>query len=184
MIFASTFRRCRTGLFALALLSGNAIVASADFDPATWPDDKIIPPRDALKGALPNGVRYAIEHQSADANEDKAQVNLLVQVGSLHEKPEEAGYAHFLEHLLITRGSYKEKSEAFLESMNVPSALHGQSGFTRLDATFYGIPVPEKARKNVPGAIELLAGRLLNADFTDDEVDLDGLRSSSARRIL
>ena len=173
MIFASTFRRCRTGLFALALLSGNAIVASADFDPATWPDDKIIPPRDALKGTLPNGVRYAIEHQSADANKDKAQVNLLVQVGSLHEKPEEAGYAHFLEHLLITRGSYKEKSEAFLESMNVPSALHGQSGFTRLDATFYGIPVPEKARKNVPGAIELLAGRLLNADFTDDEVDLE-----------
>lgn len=173
MMLNSPLRRYCAALFALALLCGNAISAPPDFDPATWPDDQIIPPREALTGTLANGVRYAIEHQSTDTNEDKAQVNLLVQVGSIHEIPDQAGYAHFLEHLLITRGSYKEKSEAFLESMNVPTALHGQSGFTRLDATFYGIPVPEKARKNVPGAIELLAGRLLNADFTEEEVDLE-----------
>jgi zinc protease len=53
-------------------------------------------------GVLPNGLRYAIRRNEIPAR--VVSIRVRVDVGSLMERPEEAGFAHFLEHLSF-RGS-------------------------------------------------------------------------------
>src|SRR5262245_16891964 len=51
----------------------------------------------ARYGTLPNGVRYVImpNHEP----KDRASMRLLVLAGSLYEREDQQGLAHFLEHM-------------------------------------------------------------------------------------
>ena len=95
-----------------SILSCNAIA----FDATLWPRDQPLPSREGLTGQLDNGVRYAIEHKSYGDNEDKAYIMVLVQTGSLYESEDQAGYAHFIEHVLFrgSRGQSAKKTKKFL----------------------------------------------------------------------
>ncbi len=132
------------------------------FDASTWPRDKPLPSRPGTTGQLENGVRYAIEHRSYGDNEDKAYIAVLVQTGSLYEEKNQAGYAHFIEHVLFrgSRGQSARKTEKFFEKMGVSGNFHGQQGSTFLDRTTYSLPIPEEPDKNMPTAIKILAARV------------------------
>ena len=51
-------------------------------------------------GTLPNGLRYAILE---DHREPVASLVIRLGVGSKDEEPDEAGYAHFFEHLFLSQ---------------------------------------------------------------------------------
>ena len=55
-----------------------------------------------LFGTLPNGLRYAIRSNAVPPGQ--ISIRLRVDAGSLHERKDESGYAHFIEHLTF-RGS-------------------------------------------------------------------------------
>jgi zinc protease len=149
-----------------------ASTTAAAFDPATWGPDRPLPERPALRGTLANGVRYVIEHQAVADNDDKAAVSVLIQTGSLYETPDQAGHAHFIEHILFrgSKGQSARKTERFLARMGVPLALHGQQGTTSLDATRFGMPIPENPSRNVPTALKILAKRVSAPLFNDDYI--------------
>ena len=55
-------------------------------------------------GRLPNGMRYALQHN--ETPKDGLAMRLRIGSGSLQERDDERGLAHFLEHMAF-RGSAK-----------------------------------------------------------------------------
>jgi zinc protease len=54
-------------------------------------------------GSLPNGVRYVVYPNKEP--QGRASLRLLVEAGSLHEKENQRGVAHFLEHMAFNGSS-------------------------------------------------------------------------------
>lgn len=93
---------CVSLLVAIALLgcTRNATRQNeASWLDGKWPYEKSTLPRHeaALYGRLDNGLRYIIQKNARP--EGRAEVHLDVQVGSLMEKDNELGLAHYLEHM-------------------------------------------------------------------------------------
>ena len=99
----------------------------------------------------------------------------MVQTGSVYEDEHEAGYAHFVEHVLFrgSKGQSRAKTERFLKRMGIPVALHGQGGSTALDRTMYSLPLPETPDKHLSRALDILAARVSRPLFKADDVDAE-----------
>src|SRR6188768_919406 len=48
-------------------------------------------------GTLPNGLRYVVRANKEP--KERAALRLLVEAGAVHEKDDQQGLAHFLEHM-------------------------------------------------------------------------------------
>lgn len=167
-------RRIAAGwIFAGCLLA--AMPGRAAFDPTTWPVDKELPTREAHVETLPNGLTFVVEQWDQGDNKDRAHVVVLVQTGSLYEEPGQAGYAHFIEHVLFrgSKGQSAKKTERFMKQMGVPVALHGQGGSTTLDRTMYSLPLPETPDKHLPRALAILAARVSRPLFRAADVEAE-----------
>lgn len=99
-------RTLRAGFFAVFLglglglggiLGGTLPAAATD-----WPRSDIPPDPAVTLGVLPNGMRYAIQHNATPSGE--VSVRLRIDAGSLQEVPDQRGFVHFLEHMAF-RGS-------------------------------------------------------------------------------
>lgn len=106
--------------------------------------------------ALPNGLTL-IHH--FDANTSLCVCNLLYNVGSRDEDPEQTGFAHLFEHLM------------FGGSVNIPSfdtplqkAGGENNAFTSTDITNYYITLPAE---NIETALWLESDRMLRLDFSE-----------------
>lgn len=60
-------------------------------------------------GALPNGMRYYIQHNPKPEN--RAELRLAVHAGSLQEDEKQLGLAHFVEHMAFNGSRHFEKNE-------------------------------------------------------------------------
>lgn len=149
--------------------------SQAEFDPATWPTDAELPTRQAIVDTLPNGVTYVVERWAEGDNEDRAYVAVMVQTGSIYETEEEAGYAHFVEHVVFrgSKGQSQKKTERFLREMGIPVALHGQGGSTALDQTMYSLPIPEAPAKHLARALGILAARVSRPLFRSADIEAE-----------
>ena len=90
-----------TARAAPAKIATVAVPAAA---PRPWLYEKSDVPIDKAWhfGVLPNGLRYAVRRNDVPAGQ--VSIRVRVDVGSLMEEPDEAGFAHFIEHLTF-RGS-------------------------------------------------------------------------------
>ena len=78
-------------IFSLLMCLGSCIAVSAQ----TLPLDSCI-----RKGKLANGLTYYIRHNAQTPGQ--ADFYIAQRVGSILEKPEQRGLAHFLEHMHST----------------------------------------------------------------------------------
>src|SRR5688572_13151919 len=93
------------------------------------------------KGTLPNGLRYFI--RTTKKPEKRAELRLVVDVGSIVEEDDQQGLAHLLEHMAFngTKHFPKQETVAFLESLGMrfgPSV----NAYTSFDETVYMLQVP------------------------------------------
>src|SRR5690349_14553722 len=69
-----------------------------------------LPPDPAFRfGVLPNGMRYIIRQNARP--EGTALVRMVVQAGSLDEREEERGFAHFVEHMAFNGSKNVQEGE-------------------------------------------------------------------------
>jgi zinc protease len=61
-------------------------------------------------GTLSNGLRWAVRANSVPPGQ--VSIRIRMDVGSLYEKPEEAGFAHLIEHLVFRQSKYLGQNEA------------------------------------------------------------------------
>ena len=118
--------------------------------PARQTGAAVIPLDPAVRvGRLPNGLRYYIRRNARP--EQRVELRLVVNAGSVLEDDDQRGFAHFVEHMLFngTRRFHKNDIVKYLESIGVRfgADLNASTGF---DETIYILPVPT----DKPGLVE------------------------------
>ena len=109
---------------------------------ANPPSSELLPKeKSVIEGELTNGFKYSIMHNKKPKH--RAELRLLVKVGSLEETQSERGIAHFVEHMAFNGSTHFKKNELidYLESIGVRfgSDLNANTSYER---TIYILTVP------------------------------------------
>ena len=126
-----------------------------------------------VKGVLSNGLTYYIRHN--DFLPNRASFFIAQKVGSIQEKPEQYGLAHFLEHMAFNGTKhYPEKNLTnYLQVLGVKFG-HNINAYTSVDETVYRIEdVPTERTSAVDSSLLILRdwsdGILLKGEAIDNE---------------
>ena len=127
-----------TAITSLAASPQRAVTSGANDAPltATVPVD----PRITV-GTLSNGLRYYIRANKQP--QDRAELRLVVNAGSVLEDDDQRGLAHFVEHMAFngTRHFPKQDVVAFLQSTGMRFGAHINAN-TSFDQTVYQLQIP------------------------------------------
>lgn len=123
-------------------------------------------------GVLDNGMRYYIQYNPKPEN--KLELRLAVNAGSVLEDDSQQGLAHFVEHMAFNGSENFEKNDliSYLQSIGVSfgSDLNAYTGF---DETVYILPIPtddeEKLRNGFLVLKDWAGGLLLEEEDIDAE---------------
>jgi hypothetical protein len=92
-------------------------------------------------GTLENGLRWAVRANSVPPGQ--VSIRIRMDVGSLYEKPEEAGYAHLIEHLVFRQSKYLGQNEAIPTWQRLGATLGSDTNAeTSSTATVFKIDLP------------------------------------------
>ena len=133
--------------------------------------DKMLPVDSlVVTGTLPNGFRYVIRQNGKP--EDRAELRLTVNVGSVLETDEEQGLAHFAEHMAFNGTEHFSKQELidYMESigMRMGADLNAYTGF---DETVYMLTVPTDSTEFMTKALQILEDWAHGVSFEAEEID-------------
>lgn len=137
-----------------------------------WPQDVSDIPADSevLFGRLPNGMRYAIRRNGTP--KDQVAFRLRFDVGSIHEKPDQRGLAHLLEHMAFRGSTHIADGEAF----RTFERLGGQVGadtnaFTTQTQTSFHLNLPHGDRASLETALALMRETASELALTREAVE-------------
>jgi zinc protease len=154
----------------LALAVGAAPQAQAPVA-ATAPLTDPIPLDPAVKsGTFENGLRYFI--RTTKRPEKRAELRLVVDVGSIVENEDQLGLAHLLEHMAFngTKNFPKQEIVTFLESLGMrfgPSV----NAYTSFDETVYMLQVPTEKPEVLDRSFLILEDWAHNQTLDGAEID-------------
>ena len=190
-------RRFVAALIALTVAVAAGVVATADQNSSAFVDGaktvaltQPVPVDPAITaGRLPNGIRYFIRRNTRP--EQRAELRLVVNVGSIVEEPDQQGLAHFVEHMAFngTKNFPKLAIVSFMESIGMrfgPSV----NAFTSFDETVYMLQIPTDKPDVIEKSFQILEDWAHNVTFDPVEIDKErgvvmeewrGRRGASAR---
>ena len=121
-------------------------------------------------GTFANGLRYYIRQNALP--EKRAELRLVVNVGSLLEDDDQQGLAHFVEHMAFngTKNFPKSDIVTFMESIGMrfgPSV----NAFTSFDETVYMLQIPTDKPEVVDRSLLILEDWAHNVSFDPAEID-------------
>ena len=121
-------------------------------------------------GKLPNGLTYYIRQNKKPEN--KVEMRLVVNAGSILEDNDEQGLAHFTEHMAFNGSKHFKKNELvdFLQKIGVEfgADLNAYTGF---DETVYILPVPLSDTANLRKGLTVLQDWATGLTFDTKEID-------------
>ena len=125
---------------------------------------------DVTVGELENGLRYYIRQNSQPEN--RAELRLVVNVGSVLEEDTQLGLAHLVEHMAFNGTENFEKQELvdYLESIGMafgPSV----NAYTSFDETVYMLQVPTEDPGPVATGFQILEDWAHQVSFEPEEID-------------
>ena len=113
---------------------------------------------------LENGFRIVTEHMPGLQS---ASVGVWVDAGGRHERIEQNGIAHFLEHMAF-KGTSKRSA------LDIAEAIEDVGGYinayTSREVTAYYVRL---LKENIPLAIDILADILKNSIFDKKEIEVE-----------
>ena len=113
---------------------------------------------------LENGFRIVTEHMPGLRS---ASIGVWVDAGGRHERPEQNGIAHFLEHMAF-KGTSKRSA------LDIAEAIEDVGGYinayTSREVTAYYVRL---LNENIPLAIDILADILKNSIFDKREIEVE-----------
>lgn len=181
-----TYHRCLV-VIGLILLSVLSAIGSTP-----WPHELgDVPPDPAIRwGRLENGLRYAIRPNREPAG--RVYLILQVAVGSVHERDDQRGYAHFVEHMLF-RGTRRFPASSLLGFLQHEGLAMGAdtSAFTNYTSTFYNLDLPQNSPEKITLGLSILrdfadGGLFAKADIKREAKVIESerrTRASSASQI-
>ncbi|MDR2101163.1 MAG: insulinase family protein, partial [Treponema sp.] len=182
-MFSQKFNVLQKKILVLAVFS---ILAGGIFSCATTakgspygglglPSDPVPFMEGVRRGTLPNGLTYYIlENQKP---ENRAYLTLVVKAGSVLEKDDEQGLAHFTEHMAFN-GTVRFPESELIDYLRSLGMRFGPevNAYTSYDQTVYGIEVPTEpdgeGRKTIPAkALAVLDDWTYAITFAPADVD-------------
>jgi zinc protease len=169
-------RRVCLALLALALLipAGRLTAAgqgAASTGAADIPLTQAVPvdPR-ITTGILPNGLRYYIRANKAPQN--RAELRLAVNAGSILEDNDQRGLAHMVEHMAFNGTTHFPGNDiiAFMQAIGMRFGAH-VNAHTGFDETVYQLQIPTENPRIIDRAFLALEDWAHNVTFEPDEVD-------------
>ncbi len=131
------------------------LLLAAQSDPI-WPEvDSDLPADPGLRQAqLANGFRYALLRNAEP--KDRVSLRLVVRAGSLHERDDERGLAHFLEHMVF-RGTKRHPNGTLTAELQKLGIGFGpdNTAFTLPDYTIYHLELPDTRDATLRQALEV-----------------------------
>ena len=108
-----------------------------------------------VTGTLPNGLRYFIRENRFPAK--RAELRLVVKVGSVNEADDQLGLAHFLEHMAFNGTTHFPKQElvSYLQSVGMRFGAD-VNAYTGFDETVYMLQLPTDKPEIMQKGIEIL----------------------------
>ena len=135
------------------------------------PMDEPIPPDPAVvTGTLDNGLTFFI-HQN-DQPENRAELRLVVNAGSILEDDDQLGLAHFVEHMAFN-GTENFEKQALVEYLESIGMRFGPdiNAYTGFDETVYMLQVPMDDPEVLSTAFQILVDWASGVLFDPEEVD-------------
>ncbi|MDZ4054786.1 MAG: insulinase family protein, partial [Phenylobacterium sp.] len=124
--------------------------ARASLEPGQWPQAiaDVAPDPEIRFGTLPNGMRYAIRRQTIP--EGQAALRLRIDAGSLMERDDQQGLAHFLEHMAFNGSEAVPEGEMIkiLERLGLAFGADTNAS-TGFDETIYKLDLPRTDAETV-----------------------------------
>jgi zinc protease len=157
---------------ATACASLPAILRAAPPAAPAWAQAKSDLPADERVrfGSLPNGMRYAIVKNATPAGE--ASLRLRIGAGSLEERDDQRGIAHFLEHMVLNGTRHVPEGE-FVRRLEREGLKFGPdtNATTTFEQTVYMLDVPRSDPEKLDTALYLL--REVAGEATLDSAAID-----------
>jgi len=146
---------------------------------AVWPHEKsdLKPDPDVVWEKLDNGFRYVLMKNTQP--KDRVGMHLNVQAGSLHEKENERGLAHFLEHMLFQGSENFEPGELvkYFQSIGMQFGPDANA-YTSFNETVYDIILPDGNSESIRD------GLLVMKDFAQGALLLEEQLESERKVVL
>lgn len=113
--------------------------------PVAWPSETSDIPADpkAVFGSLDNGFRYMILPNNEPP--ERLSMRLHIAAGSLMEKEEQRGLAHFLEHMVFNGTKTHKDANQLIREMQTRGIAFGAhvNAYTSFDETVYMLDLPD-----------------------------------------
>jgi zinc protease len=176
MIDMNMTLRTRTPLILLLSAIAVATLAAAPqravtSGPHDAPLTAVVPvdPRITV-GTLSNGLRYYVRANKQPQN--RAELRLVVNAGSVLEDDDQRGLAHFVEHMCFngTRHFPKQDVVAFLQSTGMHFGAHINAN-TSFDQTVYQLEIPTDNPAVIDRSLLVLEDWAHAVSFDPDEID-------------
>lgn len=121
-------------------------------------------------GTLSNGMRYYIRKNGKPEN--RIELRLAVNAGSMQEEDDQRGLAHFVEHMAFngTRNFKKNELVNFLESTGVRFGAD-LNAYTSFDETVYMLQLPTDKEGLVDKGLVVMSDWATGVSMDGDEID-------------
>ncbi|TBU96024.1 insulinase family protein [Stutzerimonas kirkiae] len=154
-------------IYVLLLLS-TLLGACTHISPSSEWDPAII------RGQLSNGLEYRLVNPGTpkDASNERLDIRLTVQAGSLDEEDRQVGVAHLLEHLnFYNQGELPARLRDYLQQHHWQQGLH-YNAVTNYERTQYLLS-PPRGVQELERALQALATLAFAADFTATDLEAE-----------
>jgi len=121
-------------------------------------------------GKLDNGLTYYIRNNGKP--EDKLELRLAINAGSILEDKDQLGLAHFMEHMNFngTKNFKKNELVDYLQSIGVQFGAD-LNAYTSFDETVYILPIPSDDPDKLEKGFQILEDWAHGATLTDEAID-------------
>lgn len=121
-------------------------------------------------GKLGNGLTYYIRENKKP--EQKVELRLVVNAGSVLETDNQQGLAHLSEHMAFNGTTHFKKNDiiSFLQSIGVGFG-NDLNAYTGFDETVYILPIPTDKPGNIEKGFQILEDWAHNVTYKNDDID-------------
>ena len=146
--------------------------AAAPAVPWLYKGSDVPPDKEWVFGELPNGLKYAVRHNGVPPGQ--VSIRIRVDAGSLNEREDEQGFAHFIEHLVFRESKYLGPGEAIPAWQRLGATFGTDTNAeTTPTNTVFKLDLPNATPANLDETMKYLSGMVTAPTLSDADIDTD-----------
>lgn len=120
-------------------------------------------------GELPNGLRYAVRKNGVPPGQ--VSIRVRIDAGSLNEREDERGFAHFIEHLVFRQSKYLGEAQAIPTWQRLGASFGSDTNAeTTPTGTMYKLDLPEATPAGLDESFKLLSGMMIAPTLSEANI--------------